>query len=303
MDFKQIQTFLIAAETLNFTKTAQQLDFAQSSITAQIKTLENELQTPLFQRLGKRIYLTDAGIQFQQYAKKMVSLHEEMQHQIQFHTNERIILTIGAQESQCTYRLPAILKQFKQLYPMIQIIFKPVHSKEIAKTLLENGELDLAFITDELYEYPMLKIQHLIEEKLIFVFNANDFSISSENELRQALASQPLLLTEQGCSYRSELEKAFMNHHIYPKKKIEFVSIEAIKQCVHTGIGIAYLPTMAVDKELKNHHLHAFHSSLTNTPIYTQLAWHKSKELNKQLQTLIKITVDYYNTISIDNLN
>lgn len=70
MDMKQLQTFLTASETLSFTQTAQRLDYAQSSITAQIKTLEQELGVILFERLGKRIVLTEEGKHLQQYAKK-----------------------------------------------------------------------------------------------------------------------------------------------------------------------------------------------------------------------------------------
>lgn len=73
MDIKQLQTFFTAAETLSFTQTAQLLDYAQSSITAQIKTLEQELGVQLFERLGKRIILTEEGKRLQHYAKKCLS--------------------------------------------------------------------------------------------------------------------------------------------------------------------------------------------------------------------------------------
>ena len=75
MENKQLITFKVAAETLNFTQTAKILNFAQSSITAQMKSLEAELGTPLFERLGKRLILTEAGRKFQLYADKMIKLN------------------------------------------------------------------------------------------------------------------------------------------------------------------------------------------------------------------------------------
>ncbi len=94
---------------MNFTLTAKQLNFAQSSVTAQIKSLEAELGTPLFERLGKRIILTESGKKYKQYADEIIRLSEEAQLSI----NEKEWkgkIVIGAQESQCTYRLPPILK-------------------------------------------------------------------------------------------------------------------------------------------------------------------------------------------------
>lgn len=77
MDIKQLITFKTATETLNFTKTASILNFAQSSVTAQIKALEEELEKPLFERLGKRLTLTEAGKEFKIYAEKIIKLNEE----------------------------------------------------------------------------------------------------------------------------------------------------------------------------------------------------------------------------------
>lgn len=77
MDFKQLRTFITAAEMLNFTKTAKQLNFAQSSVTAQIKALEEELGQPLFERLGRRLFLTDAGHRFKEYADQLVRIYAE----------------------------------------------------------------------------------------------------------------------------------------------------------------------------------------------------------------------------------
>ncbi|SET81252.1 regulatory helix-turn-helix protein, lysR family [Salinibacillus kushneri] len=77
MDTKQLLTFKTAAENLNFTQTAKILNFAQSSVTAKIKSLEDELDTKLFERLGKKLYLTDAGEQFKSYADRLLALTDE----------------------------------------------------------------------------------------------------------------------------------------------------------------------------------------------------------------------------------
>ena len=245
MEIKQLITFKHAAENLNFTQTAKILNFAQSSVTAQIKSLEEEIGKPLFERLGKRLILTEAGHQFKSYAEKMINLSQEAI--TAANGEEELIgtLTIGAQESQCTYRLPLILKEFKTAFPKVKLVFKPAHSDEMARKQLMEGLLDIAFIMDESKPDRSLKVERLIKEELKLVVSPNqsksDFSIDD-------LKHETLLLTEAGCSYRNMFEESLNALGIYSLDKIEFASIEAIKQCVVAGLGVALLPEMVVKK-------------------------------------------------------
>ncbi len=289
---KQLQTFLTAAETLSFTQTAQRLDYAQSSITAQIKTLEQELGVILFERLGKRIVLTEEGNRLQQYAQKMLELDRAMKKAMS-NEQEQVVLKVGAQESQCVYRLPSILQQFQQAHPQVKIIFKPVHTTEIARELLQAGKLDVAFITDTYQETSMLQRERLIQEQLVFV--------SAPKDIRQPLSAQQLstetmLLTETGCSYRNHLEAQLQQGGVLPLQMIEFASIEAIKQCVIAGLGITFLPKMVVEQELKSGRLVEIPSSLSLAPIYTDIAWHKDKHMQPCLQDFIAMAKHSYQT-------
>ncbi|QGG51978.1 LysR family transcriptional regulator [Lysinibacillus pakistanensis] len=294
MDLKQLQTFLTAAETLSFTQTAQLLDYAQSSITAQIKSLEEELGVILFERLGKRVTLTDEGKRLQQYAQKMLELNSEMKKAV---SNEQaqVVLKIGAQESQCVYRLPSILQQYQKAYPQIKIIFKPVHTTEIAKDLLQSGNLDVAFISDAYKETPMLYRERLIQEQIIFV--SAPTSIKSHTLSAQQLSAETMLLTENGCSYRNQLEAQLQQEGLLPLQMIEFASIEAIKQCVIAGLGITFLPKMVVEKELEDGQFIELQSPFNIKPIYTDIAWHKDKHIQPYLSDFIEIARNWYRTL------
>ncbi|WP_286923821.1 MULTISPECIES: LysR family transcriptional regulator [Lysinibacillus] len=291
MDLKQLQTFLTAAETLSFTQTAQLLDYAQSSITAQIKSLEEELGVILFERLGKRVTLTDEGKRLQQYAQKMLELNSEMKKAV---SNEQaqVVLKIGAQESQCVYRLPSILQQYQKAYPQVKIIFKPVHTTEVAKDLLQSGNLDVAFISDAYKETPMLYRERLIQEQIIFV--SAPTSIKSHTLSAQQLSAETMLLTENGCSYRNQLEAQLQQEGLLSLQMIEFASIEAIKQCVMAGLGITFLPKMVVEKELENGQLIELQSSFNIKPIYTDIAWHKDKHIQPYLSDFIESARNWY---------
>lgn len=294
MEIKHLQTFLTAAKTLNFTQTAKILDYAQSSITAQIKSLEDELGTTLFERLGKRIYLTKAGIELTQYAEKIIQLNEEMRYAVTGDSELNAFLTIGAQESQCTYRLPRILKAFKQLHPQVELIFKPVHASEIAKNLLQTDHLDLAFITDTRKIMSTLYTETLLEEDLVLVVSPTHHLNHTEKLSLEEIAQETILLTEKGCSYRTQFENKLQQEGIFPRHIIEFVSIEAIKQCVIAELGISLLPKMVVEKELISGTLIELPIALNLNPIYTEIAWHKDKNIPPYLNDFIQIVRQEY---------
>lgn len=293
MDIKQLQTFLTASETLSFTQTAQLLDYAQSSITAQIKSLEEELGVVLFERLGKRISLTEEGERLQQYAQKMLDLNMEMKKAV-LNEQTQAVLKIGAQESQCVYRLPSVLQQFQKSHPQVKIIFKPVHTTEIAKDLLQSGNLDIAFITDAYKETPMLHRERLIQEQLVFVSAPTDSNEERAVFSLQQLSNETMLLTESGCSYRNQLELQLQQEGSLPIQMIEFASIEAIKQCVMAGLGITFLPKMVVEKELKNQRLQELITATKLADIFTDIAWHKDKHISPYLADFIEIAMKMY---------
>ena len=290
MEIKQLITFKTAAENLNFTQTAKILNFAQSSVTAQIKALEAELGTALFERLGKRLFLTEAGRKFQLYANKMIALSYEAKMVVQDQEKSSGTLVIGAQESQCTYRLPSILKEFKTKFPQIRLIFKPAHSNEAVKEQLMEGKLDLAFILDTCKIEDVLHVESLIQEELKIVVCPNHPLLKNPIISTKDLESETLLLTELGCSYRTIFEELFHAEGVYPVNKIEFVSVEAIKQCVIAGLGIAILPAMVVEKEIQEGTIGELTMENTIDPIFTQIAWHKDKWITAPLQQFIDVT-------------
>lgn len=296
MEIKQLITFKRAAENLNFTQTAKMLNFAQSSVTSQIKTLEEELGVRLFERLGKRLILTDEGRKFKTYADKMVALAEEAASAVSGLAEESGTIVIGAQESQCTYRLPPILAKFKSQHPRVKLVFQPAHSDEIAKERLQNGQLDIAFIMDAPRQSNVITAETLVKERMCLVASP-DHPLLAKHELTLTdLAYETLLVTDAGCSYRTILEDILLAAGVYPSTKFEFVSIEAIKQCVIAGLGIALLPAMAVHKEWKAGQIRELPWQWSGNDIYTQVAWHKDKWLSPALQSFIECTRETFRT-------
>ena len=137
MNFKHLQTFYTLSKEKNFTKTAALLGCAQSNVTTQIRLLESELGVLLFERIGRHISLTPEGERLLPYAKKMLSLSEEISSL--YHHPGR--LTIGVTESIAVYLSGDILKEFLALYPDTEIFLKMLDGKDSCK-MLHEGEID-----------------------------------------------------------------------------------------------------------------------------------------------------------------
>ncbi|MCY8507013.1 LysR family transcriptional regulator [Bacillus atrophaeus] len=294
MELKQLITFKTAAEQMNFTLTAKMLNYAQSSVTSQIKSLEAEIGTPLFERLGKRLVLTEAGRTFKCYAEQIITLTEEAKMAANKVKEATGTLKIGATESQCTYRLPSIIKEFKQAFPQVKLIFKPYISNEQAKEQLLQGLLDATFMMDVNRPNEALHIESLIPDEIKMVA-AIDHPFSADSPVSpQDLQNETLLLTENGCSYRTLFEETLNEACVYPNK-LEFVSIEAIKQCVMAGLGIAILPAMTVKTEIETGRMKELMWK-NECPVFTQMAWHKDKWMSAPLEAFIRLTRKTFET-------
>jgi DNA-binding transcriptional LysR family regulator len=293
MDIKHLRTFLVASETLNFTKTAEKLQYAQSSVTAQIKNLENELNLQLFERLGKKLILTHSGERLREYATKIIHLEEEARSALT--TDQKGgMLIIGAQESQCTYRLPYLLRNFKLKHPSIQLIFKAAHSDEMATKSLMAGEIDLAFIMDTQKNNPYVQSTPLIQERLLLICSPTHSLASKKTVNPEDLGTETILYTESGCPYRNIFEYILTNHQVTAKTTLEFVSLEAIKQCVISNLGVAVLPEMVVKEELKKTELVELKFTVEMPTLTTQMALHKDKWVSPQLADFMAMTKEYF---------
>lgn len=296
MDTKQLMTFKLAAENLNFTQTAKVLNFAQSSVTSQVKALEAELGTRLFERLGKRLILTDEGRKFKGYADKMIALAKEAEGAVSGSSEPIGTIVIGAQESQCTYRLPPVLVKFKSQYPRVKLVFQPANSDGETRARLMDGVLDIAFITDVLKPGNAVTVEPLVKEDMKMVSSPDHPLLTKHTVLPADLEQETLLLTQLGCSYRVILEEIFLDAGVYPHSIVEFVSIEAMKQCVVSGLGIAVLPAMAVEREIKAGRLNELAWQWSDKQIYTQLAWHQDKWISPPLRAFIESTREVFKT-------
>lgn len=293
MELRNLSTFLTVAKTLSFSQAAQQLDYAQSTVTVQIQALEEELGVLLFDRLGRHIALTDAGERLLGYAQKFADLEKEARTVLTTEHEPGGVLTIGAPETICTYRLPPVLRQYRQRFPGVQLMF---HGYPVAELLnrVHDGAIDIGFLIDDSPPTPHLHVSHIAEESLVIVAQPEHrLAGLSRIDLRQ-IDGETLLLTERGCSYRQLFERILAAEGVRPAVHMEFHSVEAIKQCVMAGLGIAILPEITVAREVARGELATLRWPKPQLSISTRMIWHKEKWLSPALRTFIGLVHEVF---------
>lgn len=292
MESRRLKTFREVARTLNFTRAASNLSYAQSSVTAQVKALEEELGVPLFDRLGKRVVLTGAGKRFLGYAERMLDLEEEAHAAVAAGDEPVGTVTVSAAETHCTYRLPAVLGRLKERFPRVRVVLRPVPVGAFCGDTtrgLSDGGVDVAFVLDEPIRASDLVVEPLVEEP-IGVLVGSDHELAGASLVGSAdLESETLLLTGTGCSYRRLFERALAADGLRPRLVQEFSGVEAIKQCAIAGMGVAVLPAVAVCAEIESGRLVALPWSDGDLRLVTQAARHGGRWLSPAVRAFLEV--------------
>ena len=291
MEVRQLQIFRTLAEELNFTRTAEKVNTVQSNVTAQIKALEEELGVPLFDRLGRRVTLTDAGRRFQPFAEQALAAMELGHRAIRNGSEPSGPLRISAPESILTYRLPQVLRAFRRRFPMVELAFLP-HIGEGFVQELETGKVDLVIDMCDAQPNPAFRHFRLRTER-IFLFGDPNHPLVSHRVVKPSdLAAQTLLLTEAGCGYRAKLDRALALANVRPGNITEFSSVEAIKQCVRVGMGLALLPSIVIAREIRQRQFKTLRWSGSSLDITSRVLWHKDKWVSPAMSAFLELIKD-----------
>lgn len=289
MELHQLKTFVTIVKVGNFTRTAELLKFAQSSVSAQVKALEDELETKLFERLGREVSLTEDGKRLLVYAEQILKLAEEAKDLITGSSAPKGTLTIGAPESLCVFRLPPLLQEYRRRFPKVKLILKLGNCCDIYNWVGKNL-IDIAFLLDTPISANNLIAECLIHEP-ITLFSGSSHPLTGKDscEPRDIKGENLIFIEEEGCCYRMIFETQLAKAGIQPESVLELGSVESIKKCVASGLGIAVLPRMAIEKELTSGELTDLHWNNPDFNIYTQMVYHKDKWLSPALSALMQL--------------
>lgn len=292
MNLQHLETFRIVAQELSFIRASQILNFAQSSISAHIQSLENELGVRLFDRRGKHVSLTDAGTRLLTYAQKILNLTHVAKAQVVGEHKSTGTLKVGIFESLSNYRLLPVIKRFNRMYPNVELKLISIDVNNINQAL--NQDVDISLIIEMSVQFESLIVKPLVGENIILLAHPEHRLTNREYLQKTELINETLLLTEPGCKYRQLFERSLHMDGGVTLRKMEFNSVEAIKKSVIHNLGIAVLPEMSVLQEINVGRLVRLNWEITNEQMFSQLIWHKDKWISPVIQSFIDITYEEF---------
>lgn len=288
MELRQLNTFMTIARLQSFSKAALELGYAQSSVTSQIQLLEQELKVRLFERLGHNITLTPEGKKLLPMAEQMLILSRDIKSIADYSELPSGPLIIGAVESLCVTRLPRLLKEYRSRYPEVELLIKFGDREEFLRALKENT-IDIAFFVDQkITDNDFITALQTPEPMGLFCSAGYAFA-DREKVYPEDLSGEPLILTETSCGYRVLFDAIMSRYNIKPRSVIETGNVQAIKQLVLSGMGIAFLPQTAVEDEFQQKRLMRLNWMGPEFLIYTQVLYHKTKWMSAALKAFIKL--------------
>lgn len=251
MDLAQLEIFLCIAEEKSFSRAAEKMLRTQPALSIAIKRLEEELGETLFDRTSKAGALTEAGKILQTYAQQMINLREESRDAIgELRGMYRGRLTIGANESTSLYLLPELLMEYRKKHPRIKIeVYRNVSERIPAEVLERN--LDFGFLSyDPLH--PQLQSIEVHRDELTLVVPPKHPLAKRRQVAVRDLGDEQFVAHNVKTPARTRIFELFAEHHTPLNICIELATLETIKEFVLLGAGVAILPRLTVQDELKS---------------------------------------------------
>ncbi|USG67550.1 LysR family transcriptional regulator [Brevibacillus ruminantium] len=288
MDTRYLQTFREVAKWQSFTRAAEVLGYAQSSVTTQIQNLEQEFGVTLFERWGRKIKLTHAGEVLLDYCGQLLGLLDEAKMQLSEQSEMAGTITIGTVESLAAFYLPPYLQTFRREQPQMKVLLTPGICHELRQGV-KDGTYDFAVVLDWLQSHPDLDCVNLGEEKLVVIATPEHPLTKKKLVKAEDFAGEQWIFPEAGCSYRAMIESVLRDCGTGIETSLEFGSLEAIKQCVAYGLGIAIVPMIAITEEVEKGLVTVLPFSHPDIRVYRQLVYHKKKWMPRSMRYFLEL--------------
>lgn len=274
MKLAVLRIFLAVAEEGSVTRAATRLNTVQSNVTTRIRQLEASLQTPLFDRVNRRLVITPAGQLLVDYAQRLLALADEAEQAVRSFETPRGRLRLGSMETTAASRLPAQLARFRRHYPDVALTLSTAPARRLLQDLLQH-QLDAVLVTAPV-KHPDLATRPVIREQLVLVTAAGAHPPASHTR-SGAAEPAPLLTYGEGCNYRQRLLEWFQHSGLPHGPIHEFGSFEAIIGCAAAGMGVSLLPRAVLDAHLQVGSVAAHPTPLHISQVTTVLVWHRAR--------------------------
>ncbi|WP_454055262.1 LysR family transcriptional regulator [Clostridium sp. Marseille-Q7071] len=294
MDIRHFKTFKSIIEEGNFSNAAMKLGYTQSTVTSQIQQLEQELSIKLFEKIGRNMVLTPFGKELIPYANELLNTVKKIKSIGKYGENITGELRIAVAESLMSYKLQTVLSLFKEKAPNVKLSIISLNCYAI-KNILSNGEVDLGLMYDVGSQNDNLTTVKLSDFNLALIcsslFEQENLDFCKPNQK----INTSLIINEVESIYRKIIESYFFDKNIFLNNTIELGSIEAIKKCVASNLGISFLPRFTVEEELENGNLKELNVDCSDAKVTAIYAYHKNKWISPAMSLFIELVRENFN--------
>ncbi|WP_299338583.1 LysR substrate-binding domain-containing protein [uncultured Psychroserpens sp.] len=284
----QLEIFHKVSQLKSVTKASEELFLTQPAVSIQLKKFQDQFQIPLFEVVGRKIYITDFGEEISLAAEKILNEVNAINYKALSFQGELSGMLKIAIVSTAKYAMPYFLTEFMNQHKGVDLSMDVTNKAEVVKSL-ENNLVDFAMVSTIPKHLKIDRVQ-LMENKLYLV-GGKQYKHNGKNVSKTVFEKLPLIYREQGSATRNQMEYFIASHKISNYKKMELKSNEALKQAVIAGLGFSIMPLIGIKNELNNGDLQVI--PMKGLPMITNwnLIWLSSKNLS----SIAKHFVDHIN--------
>ena len=288
MDVRDLQVFLSVAKHLNYTRAAEEVNLSQPSVSVRMRELERDLGSKLFEQLGKKIALTEAGQLLVPYATRIIATMSDARQAIdELQGLERGLLRIGASTTPGMYLIPQTIAHFKQRYPKIEVHLAVKDTRQIEDGVIRN-EFDFGFVGGHLAGDEVDVIPWMTDHLVLVV--PSDHILARRKSVKAAdLRKEKFILREPGSATRAAIVNHLQKSDLQVETVMEMENPESVKKAVQSGLGIAFISKFAVETELKAKSLVAVRVTDLDINRELKIVYRKDKHLGRAAQTFIEM--------------
>lgn len=285
MTLRHLRVFLAVYQTQNVTRAAERLHMTQPTVTRAVQELERYYGVRLFERINRRLYITQSGRQLYARAVHIVGSFDRMEKELK-NWDEFGLLRIGATPTLASVLLPKTLMTFEKKHPKLRVRCSVENGTHLQEALADD-RLDFALIEGEVAA-EHLHAEPFSEDRLILLLPPDDPRRNAPALTLRELAESPLLLREKGSMGRSFLDRVFAAHNLPLEPLMESISTHAIIQAVHAGLGISFLPQRLIRHSVESGFVAT--RAVDDEPFVRRnfAAWHEDKFLTRSARELLE---------------
>jgi len=288
MDLLQLEHFLAVVEEGTFTRAAERVCRSQPAVSQSIKKLEEELGAPLFARDVHDVSLTEAGLALVEYARKMVGVRDDAMRELgALKSLTTGTLNIAAHESAAVYLLPAALRSYLHRFPDIKVGIYRSRLTEIPRQVMDR-EVHVGFVKDEPSFRELQWVQVHADEMVLVAAPGHPLTRKAESRIED-LGGERFVLHHLCSATEQKILRLFQQHHTPCRIAAELWSFENIKNFVEAEVGLAIVPKITVERELRAGTLARIKVPELDIPRRTLMIYREHGYLSEPARELIKI--------------